>query len=229
MVLVEQWRGKRKLRLMDIGGPETAGDLTVEKGDISDLGRMQSLCQGVHTVVHLAADPRTSAPWESLLSANIIGLYNVFEAARQAGCRRVVYASTVNVIAHYPREIVIEPDMPVAPANLYGATKAWGEAAAYYYAHYHNLSVLCLRLGWVISENDERIRPGQPLLPALLTYRDTVSLFDAAVNARQHVHFGIFHGQSDNRIKRMSIENTRQVLGYEPVDDAYVLAGIPDS
>ena len=98
-----------------------------------DLGNLEALtaaCQDIDTVVHLAADPRIYAEWESILPNNIVAPYNMFEAARQAGCRRVIYASSINTVRGYPSDVQVHVSMPVRPPNLYGASKVWGEALA---------------------------------------------------------------------------------------------------
>jgi hypothetical protein len=137
----------------------------------------------------------------------------------------VILASSINAVAGYPADVQVTTAMPVAPANLYGATKAFGEAMGRYYADQRNLSVLCLRLGAVVAPNDARIAPGHPLLDSMLTTADLLKLYDACL-ASEHVRFGIFHGISENRFKRLDISDTRSVLRFEPCDDAFVLTGM---
>lgn len=127
--------------------------------DCSDYDKVLAAVQGVDAVVHLAADPSGDAEFESLLPRNIIAAYNIFNAAAAAGCSRVVMASTTQVMNGYGgadsperRERGIGNggvpwDAPVAPTNLYGASKAWGEALARVYSTSHGLSCICVRLG----------------------------------------------------------------------------------
>ena len=191
--------------------------------DITDLEAFTVACEGVHTVIHMAADRRTFAPWETLLPANVIGVYNVFEAAHQAGCQRVIYASSINAMSGYPRDVQLNSDMAVHPGNLYGATKAWGEAVAQVYADQKNLSCFCLRIGWLTHrENRERFQ-NPNALPSILTYEDCYRLILACVEAPEDLKFGIFSGISDNRYKRMDIRNAKELLGYAPQDDSFVL------
>ncbi len=74
-------------------------------GDVGDLERMKEFCQDIDTVLHLAADPGPSATWSILLPANIIGTYNAFVAAKAAGCRRVLYASSIHAVSSYPADV----------------------------------------------------------------------------------------------------------------------------
>lgn len=211
-------------RLTDIREPADAHGFPFIKADISDLEAMRRLCQEIDTVVHLAADPRMDAPWESLLPNNIISLYNIFQAAHEAGCQRVVFASSVNAVAGYPADVQVHTNMPVRPLNLYGASKVWGEAVACFYADQKNLSAICLRFGAVVERNDEKIRPDWPYLDMLLTYEDLAKLVVASIDAPNDLCFGIFHGVSNNRWKQLDISDARRILGYEPEDDGLALA-----
>src|SRR4051812_48175677 len=74
----------------------------VVAGELDDLAKLKQICQGIDTVVHLAGDPDPGAAWASLLESNIIGTYNAFVAAKAAGCRRVIYASSIHAVSGYP-------------------------------------------------------------------------------------------------------------------------------
>jgi len=210
--------------LSDVRPPAETYGFPFVAADIADPAAMHELCQGIDTVVHLAADPSTEAKWDSLLPRNIIGVHNVFEAAHAAGCRRVIFASSVNAVSGYPREIQVQTSMPVRPPNLYGATKAWGEALARYYADQLGLSAICLRFGWVVSRDSDHLRPGMRMLDIALTYEDLTKLVRASIEAPDDLRFGIFHGVSNNRWKRLDISDARAKLGYAPEDDAFALA-----
>ncbi|MCB0061099.1 MAG: NAD(P)-dependent oxidoreductase, partial [Caldilineaceae bacterium] len=147
--LTNQWKERYELYLTDIRPPKETFGFPFTAANIADYDALAALCQGMDTVVHMGADPSMEASWESLLPNNVIGTYNAFEAARQAGCRRIVYASSVNAVFGYPAEVQVQMNMPVYPINLYGATKCWGEALARYYSNTHGLSSICLRFGAV--------------------------------------------------------------------------------
>jgi nucleoside-diphosphate-sugar epimerase len=223
--LTEHLAGRYDFVLADLRAPTETHGFPFVQADIADLEAMRALSQGIDTVVHLAADPSTRATWESLLPRNIIGVQHVFQAAQEAGCRRVVFASSVNAVSGYSREIQVRTSMPVRPPNLYGATKAWGEALACYYADQLGLSAICLRFGWVVSRDSEQLKLHQRMLDIALTYEDLTRLVRASIDASNDVRFGIFHGVSNNRWKRLDISDARAVLGYAPEDDAFTLAG----
>jgi nucleoside-diphosphate-sugar epimerase len=224
--LTRDLAGRYDLSLTDVRSPDDTGGFPFVEADIADLEAMHRLCQGVDTVVHLAADPSMEATWESLLPRNLVGLYNIFQAAHEAGCRRVIFASSVNAVFGYPKDVQVRTDMPVRPLNLYGASKAWGEAVACFYADQRSLSAICLRFGWVVERDSDAIRPDHPYLDIALTYDDLTRLVVASIDAPDTLSFGVFHGVSNNRWKRLDISDARAILGYAPEDDAFALAGV---
>jgi nucleoside-diphosphate-sugar epimerase len=225
-LLVQHLKDHYSLVLTDIKEPAEHFGFPFTNADISDFDSIRPLFDGVDTVVHLAADYRREAPWESLLPNNIIGLYNAFEAMHQAGCKKMIYASSINSVDGYPDGIQIKTDMPVAPLNLYGASKAWGEAVGRFYSDMKGMLVYCLRLGAVLPEDSElyQTHKDPTLLRMVLTYRDMLNLFDGCLNTNHK--FMIVHGISDNMSKRLDISDTKEKLGYAPVDDGFELAGV---
>jgi uronate dehydrogenase len=225
-LFVHHLKDRYDLVLTDIvDAPETFG-FTFVKADISSLESIRPLFDDVHTVIHLAADYRREASWESLLPNNMIGVYNVFEAAHQAGCKRVIFASSINSVDGYPEGVQIHTNMPVAPLNLYGASKAWGEAVGRFYADFKGLSVHCLRLGWVTPHDNEFIKTkaNTVMLSMTLTHRDLLNLLESCLTSE--LHFAMVHGISDNTFKRLDLSDTKTNLGYAPTDDSFVLAGL---
>jgi nucleoside-diphosphate-sugar epimerase len=218
--------GRYDLTLADVRPPGDTHGFPFVEADITDLDAMRRLCRGMDTVVHLAADPSMEATWDSVLPRNVVGLYNVFQAAHEAGSRRVIFASSVNAVFGYPKDVQVRTDMPVRPLNLYGASKAWGEAVACFYADQRGLSAICLRFGWVINRDSDLIRPNHPYLDIALTYEDLTRLMVASIEAPDTLRFGVFHGISNNRWKRLDISDARELLGYMPEDDAFELAGV---
>jgi nucleoside-diphosphate-sugar epimerase len=190
------------------------GDDEVVVVDLASLPEVEAACQGVTAIVHLAADPSNRAPWESVLSANVVGTYNVFEAARNSGVEKIVFASTNHVSGWYEREgIYTTPDMPVRPDSLYGASKAFGEALGRYYSDAFGLAVVCLRIGSFLPKPTS-VRA----LSTWLSYRDCAQIVLRSLDS--DLRFGIFYGISRNRRRYWDISSAEAVLGYRPVDDA---------
>ena len=214
------------LRLMVRPGQALAGGF---EADLADLPRLKEACAGVDTVVHLAGDPRPGAEWASLLPNNVVGTYNLFAAAKAAGCRRVVYASSIHAVSAHPPDAQVGPDDPVAPGDLYGVTKCFGEALARYMAEMEGLGAIVVRIGacvppeWVA--NPERIGNAD----AWVSPRDLVQLLVRCVDD-ETLRFAIVNGVSGNRFNRLDVSGARELLGYAPEDDvARVNPALPDA
>jgi hypothetical protein len=189
-------------------------------GDITDLDHMKEVCRGVDTVLHLAADPSPAAPWSSVRDLNITGTYNTYVAAKAAGCRRVIYASSIHAVSGYPADVQVKTNEPVNPGDLYGVSKCFGEAMGRYMAEQENLSVIALRIGAfqpLESARDEE--RGLRMLDAWVSRRDLNQLIEKCIDV-ENIRFAIFHGLSDNRFKRLDISDARELVGYAPQDDA---------
>src|SRR5207244_2583302 len=115
--------------------------------DITDLAGCRQAFDGAAAVVHLAGVPDPAATWEQLLPANIVGAYNVAQAAMDAAVPRLVLASSLQAVSAYPTTTQSRVDDPPCPANLYGATKAWAEALGGWVAHRSATTVIALRIG----------------------------------------------------------------------------------
>lgn len=215
------------LQLADrqIDGLEAPRVGAVIRLDVADLDACRVACQGIDTVLHLAADPSPrSGFYESFLDNNVKGVYNVFEAAREAGCRRVVYASSVQAIEGYPLDEQARTDGPVRPLNMYGVCKAFGEATAHCYAYGHGLSSIAIRIG-SFEYNQAQFSVNSRNLSTFVSARDLCQLFVRCIEV-ENVQFAIVHGVSDNRFKRMDLTTTRETVGYQPQDDAFVKFGV---
>ena len=190
----------------------------VVEGDICDLGSIKSACDGVDAVLHLAGNPKPTATWEELLNANIIGTYNTFAAAKAAGCRRVVYASSIHAVGGYPDDVQIKVADPVNPGDLYGVSKCFAEALARYMATQENLSILCVRIGAFQPDRAIAEKPDAGLIDSYVSHRDLTQLFHRCLDV-ENLQFGLFHGLSGGRFKKLDITAARDLLGYAPEDD----------
>lgn len=188
--------------------------------DISDLNRIQPAFKGIDVVIHLAADPRIDAPWSSVVRNNIVGTYNVFEASRLAGVKKLIFASTNHVTGMYEQmgkrmPETITTKMPICPDSFYGASKAFGEALGKFYSDRYGISVICLRIGSVVKED----RPMENRhIATWLSFRDLVQLVRKSMRA--NVRFGVYYGVSNNKRRFWDISNAKKELGYLPVDNA---------
>jgi len=136
-------------------------------------------------VLHLAANPSTRASFpDQLLGPNVLGPWWVMKAAADHGAKRVAFASSLNAIngAGYG-ERVVPTDQQPCPHNVYGATKAWGEALGHYFAATQGIEVIAVRIGWCSRQTD-RHKPGPGASRAwYLSVHDAARYFTAAVEA----------------------------------------------
>ncbi len=212
--------------------------------DLADLDSLKRAFASCRAVVHLAAATDVSASWEEVLSSNIVGTRNVFEAARLARVDRVVFASSNHVVGMFeaasgpslyrlndPRTIDHRDE--IRPDSLYGTSKAFGEALGRYYAERYDMSVVCLRIGSVLPDDD----PGGPsvaegggwfglsvadryrrLRATWLSHCDCGRLVASALDAE--VRWAVVFGTSANPRRIWDLAHARDAIGYEPQDSA---------
>lgn len=204
------------------------------QADIADLSAIQPTFAGIDVVVHLAALADASAAWEEVLKHNVVGTYNVFEASRQAGVKRIIYASSGATVSGYERDLPysalaagrydqagawqkLTHETPPRPAGAYGCSKIWGEALGRYYSDVYGISVICLRIGAVNRED----RPTTPRhFSVWCSQRDVAQMVEKCIAAPDDVRFDIFYVVSNNKWSYRDLEHARAVVGFEPRDRA---------
>lgn len=191
---------------------------TVIRGDTTDAATLEAAAQGADVIVDMAAVSDVAPFREKLLPTNILGTYNVFEAARLAGVPRLVYASTHHVVGHYPAGEPIREDAPFRPSSMYGVTKCFAEATGRLYADKAGLRVVCLRIGFFGERPIEERH-----LAVWISPGDMARLVRCAIEAPD-VHFEIVYGISNNTRRWWDLTRAREVLGYVPQDDAEAYA-----
>jgi uronate dehydrogenase len=198
-----------RIRWSDIKRPD---DLTSDEefvqADISDYAAVEKLTEGIDGIVHLGGHS-IEGPWETILSANIIGCRNMFEAAYRNGVKRVVFASSNHAVGFYPRSQKIGVDVTVRPDSRYGVSKAFGEAIGALYADKHGLRVTCLRIGNFGDAPVDKRR-----LSIWLKPEDLVQLIRIGLE-HPDIRFEIFYGMSDNAAAWWDNSNARK-FGYKP-------------
>jgi uronate dehydrogenase len=191
------------------------------EGDITRRADVARAMAGVETLIHLAATPDEDDFPTALLPNNVAGLYHVLEEARLAGVRRVILASSGQVVRGHAGPFPITPDMPTSPRNWYAATKVLAEAAAQVYAHAHGLEVLVIRCGWCPRSADHaRELERSPFGPAsYLSPADAGRCFAAAVEVEPAPRFAVIFATSRPvGPPRYDLGVARALLGYEPRD-----------
>lgn len=190
----------------------------VVRGDLGNLEELKKLCEGIDTVLHLAANPSGEAVWADILKDNIVGTYNAFVAAKVAGCRRVIYASSIHAVSGYDADVQVKTTDPVNPGDIYGVSKCFGEALGRYMAEKEGLSVIALRIGAFQPREVGEQESSVALMDAFVSRRDLHQLIERCIDV-ENLQFAIFNGLSNNRFKRLDISDARQLVGYEPQDD----------
>jgi uronate dehydrogenase len=205
--------GRYELRLSDI---RTVADLAPGEefmpGDCASLRDMLRVTRGVEAIVHLGGFS-VEGPWETILRANIVGAYQVFEAARRNGVRRLVFASSNHAVGFYERDETIDHRVYARPDSRYGVSKAFGEALGSLYADKYGMEVVCVRIGNVNPRPMDKRR-----LSIWLSPRDLAQLVSIAIE-RPGIRFEIVYGVSANRRSWYDNANAER-LGYRPQDDS---------
>ena len=194
------------------------------QGDLNDRDKVRQAVEGMDVIVHLGAYPNPADFIDVLLQPNVVGLYNVCEAAVEFGVQRLILASSVQVISgHYPMEQPTRVADGPAPTNHYALTKAWAETTGDMYARVHNLSVISVRIGWLPRNPDEAERLQASVIgpDVFLSHNDSNRFHTCCVESPTPLpgESVILHASSKPAVsERMELEPARRVIGYEPQD-----------
>lgn len=190
----------------------------IHSADLSRYDRAWTdLFAGADAIIHLAGDPRPSAPWASVAKNNIEATFNVFKAAAAHGVRRIVYASSLMTMEghRFGREPIVV-DTPARPVSFYGVSKLVGEEIGSQFAREGTMSVICLRIG-VVQTGD--VPAGRDLngwrRSKWLCGADLCQAFEKAIQAAD-TNYAILPVVSDNANMRWNLAETCRVLGYTP-------------
>ncbi|MPY64714.1 NAD-dependent epimerase/dehydratase family protein [Streptomyces spongiae] len=202
------------LRLLDVRPVE--GEPDAITADLADRDALREAVRGVDAIIHLAGIS-LEAPFEKILKANIEGTYNLYEAAREEGVQRIVFASSNHAVGFTPRpqgdDPLIPVDTPRRPDTFYGLSKSFGEDLAQFYWDKHDLETVSVRIGSCFREPSS-VR----MLSVWMSPEDGARLFHAALTA-QGVEHTVVYGSSANTRLWWDL-TTARALGYEPQDDS---------
>ena len=215
--LRREFAGRYKLRLSDRRQLKNlAPGETFMRGDVAKLADMLRVTKGVDAIVHLGAWS-VEGDWETILSANIAGTYNAFEAARRNGVKRVLFASSNHAVGFYRRDQTIDHRVYPKPDIRYGVSKVFGEALGSLYADKYGLEVYIMRIGNAADRPADKRR-----LSIWLSSRDLAQLVTIGIE-HPAIRFEIVYGISGNQRAWYDNANARR-LGYRPQDDAEAFA-----
>lgn len=207
--------------------------------DITDAQAIKPAFAGIHTVLHLAAATGADEwlAWEPTMAITVQGTLNVYEAAREAGVKRVVFFSSgccqlawewdprfpYGTLANGPDDQIpatwpmVDLDWPVRPDSPYAVGKLFGENLGRYYSDKYGISTIAIRLGAVFQEDRPLLRRH---LPGYLSQADCVQLIDKCLSAPESLKYEIFNAISENKYRWRSTEHTKAVLGWQPTGRA---------
>ncbi|MBV5299160.1 MAG: NAD(P)-dependent oxidoreductase [Rhodoferax sp.] len=203
------------LRLSDRADFGAAGDgEEVVLADLANAHEVNAAVQGVDAIVHLGGVSVEGA-FMPILQANILGMYNLYEAARLHGVKRVVFASSNHVTGFYRQSETIDATHPARPDSLYGVSKAFGEDLSRLYFDRYGIETACVRIGSSFPEPRDR-----RMLATWLSFDDLHRLITACLSTPVLGHSIIF-GMSDNAVTWWDNRCARHV-GYVPQDSSDV-------
>jgi uronate dehydrogenase len=197
------------IRTSDIRTPADLGkDEDFIAADLADPVQVKKIVAGVEGIVHLGGFS-VEGPWDTIHKSNIVGCYNLFEAAYRADVKRVVFASSNHAVGFYRRDQKIGVVVTVRPDSRYGLSKAFGEALGALYANKHRLRVTCIRIGNVNHKPLDKRRLSIWIKPEDLAQLVRIGL------EHPEIRFEIFYGASDNKAAWWDNSNAQR-FGYRP-------------
>jgi NAD+ dependent glucose-6-phosphate dehydrogenase len=238
--LVEGLSDKYTFTLFDIREmpQSSSGGLKSLRVDLSRAEDVAGIFNGLDAIIHLAANPSPQAPWENVLSNNIMATYNVYEEAHRAGVSKIVFASTNHVqhgytmaespstedLSYVKSKGLIKASDPPAPDSLYGVSKLFGEDLGRYYARLFGIQFVALRIGWAVPdvipknviEGEKSLR--DHFLVMFVSRRDLVEAFDRALQVNTDCL--VAYAVGDNRTCVFDLTDTRESLGFNPRDNS---------
>jgi uronate dehydrogenase len=204
--------GKYTLRLSDKRNLKPAKEEKFVKADISKMADALRITKGVDAIVHLGGYS-VEGPWKAIHEANIVGCYNIFEAARRNKVKRILFATSNHAVGFYRRAQKIDHRVYIKPDSRYGVSKVFGEALGSLYADKYGTEVFLMRIGNVNPQPIDKRR-----LSIWLSPRDLAQLVMIGID-HPDITFEIVYGVSGN--KRSWYDNSNATrLGYRPLDDS---------
>jgi len=211
--LAQRRGGLRSSDILEFG--PALPDEEIVLADLADAAAVDRLVAGAGSIVHFGGI-RIEDSFDRILRANIVGTFNVIDAARRHGVKRIVYASSVHAIGYYPASQTIDSTVPHRPDGYYGVSKAFAEDLARLYVDKAGMEIACLRIGTVLQE------PRVPRhLSTYLSFADLFRLVDACLD-QPNLSFAVVYGSSNNR--RGWWDNSKSGVDYRPEDDSEAFA-----
>ena len=201
--------------------------------DLSNNNEIKGKFEGLDALIHLAADPRPEASWESVKKNNLEATYNVYNEVKNAGVKKIIFAST-NHTQHgdtllttpetldLKKNKILSLENNTNPDSLYAVSKLFGEDLGKYFSEQHKIKFIGLRIGWIVKGDDPTIMCGTPsedyLRSMYLSHRDCIQAFERALESSRD--FLIAYAISNNSTKVFDLKETSRTLNFYPEDDS---------
>lgn len=203
------------IRLTDRGNiGEAAAHEEIMPCELGDFDGVMKVVEGCDAIVHFGAAP-VERPWAEVLESSIVGGYNVYEAARQHGVKRIIYASSIHSVGYERRENGADTDTAHNPDTLYGVSKCFVEDLAKLYFNKWGIESACLRINSCFPKPVDRRH-----MATWLSFDDLVHLVERCLVSERIAHT-VVYGISDNQESFFSNQKVAH-LGYRPKDNAEV-------
>lgn len=199
-----------------------AGARIVEH-DLTKSEAWKGLLEEVEYVIHLAGNPNPDASFDELWQLNyLVPQYLYQEALEAKHLKRIIFASSIHAVDGYPAGKQIAVSDAVRPSGMYGVSKIYLEALANYYAFNEGIEAIGIRIG-DFKASDDTLIPEMDLygLAQVLTAADMNHLVDCCLDAKLSTPYLLVNGQSNNSFTRLDLSQAREVLGYQPQDNAF--------
>jgi len=210
----------RDIRVRGFDRVPTPGLQEMVTGTLTNEAEVARAMQGVHTAIHLAATPDDADFLREIVPNNIVGVHHIFEQAQQAGVKRMIAASSGQVVWYQRMRgpLPVGVDVQPTPRYWYAAAKVFLEAAGRAFAEKHGMEVLMVRLGWCprTPEQVEEIRATDWAQDVYLSPNDAGRFFACAVEAALPEKYAVVYAASKSRRATYDLETTRRLVGYEP-------------
>lgn len=186
--------------------------------DVRDLEQVMKMTEGIDTIVHLAWYKPSDQFEDAIIPVNFIGTYNIYEAARLNGVKRVIFGSSNHTTGFYRVDEAVTPDSPYRPDSLYGLGKCYGELIGRMYSDKYNISSINMRIGYCsICNRPTSLRRAK----IWISYRDMVCLTKCCIDADEKIKYLILYGTSHNTEKWWDISYLEKLIGYKPRDNSW--------
>jgi len=194
-------------------------ELGIVKLDLRDRDACMAMVKDVDTIIHMAYYLRNDKFREEHINTNMIGTWNIYEAAAKNNVKRVIFGSSNHVMGFYLQDDVLRDDIMPRPDSTYALSKCFCELCGRYISDRCGLSVINVRIGTFSHRGKDGLPYSRRRCRTWLSYRDTQQLFQKCVEADESIRFLTIYGTSANTDGFYDISGLKELIGYEPVDN----------